>query len=796
MLNKRLLTAALFILTTADSPLAAGPSQTQPPHATLSGFVYDADNGEALIGSNVHLKEIQAGTTTNLNGYYALPRVPAGTYTLVSTYIGYEPHLQAIVLAPQEDTSIDIVLRIRAQQMAEVVIVADPLGADTGLYERQISKLELSSAQIGQIPQVIEADLLRSLQTLPGIVPVSDYSSAPYVRGGTPDQNLYLIDGTDVYNPEHAFGLFSVFNPDALKKVEVHKGGFGAEYGGRLSSVLNVTNLDGNKKFFEGSAALSLLSARATIQMPLRGRGSFSASFRRTYFDQTVGRAIDDIPPYFFYDGNFKAFIDVSSTNKLTVSGFGGRDALDFDLNRNSTEKAGLRHSWGNKSGSVRWTTVWTPRLFANFWLTGSRFASDFDLGEVIGFTERNKVTDITVKGDLEYSHSQLLSARFGFEHKSLRVLYRQLFPDARTDISKKPTHYSAYATARLRPSPQWEAEAGLRYHLFDSGRTFSDLSPRLSLKHRITRSMSIKASTGIYRQYLNRIPRAFITDIWTTANEFQQRSTARHYILGYQWDLDGRFELEVETYYKDYDDIHVFNEAFLAAVTTDIHEDGKPVFSETIGLFHEGEGSSRGVEALFRKRVGSVTGWLGYSRSRTEYAFATLNGGDGFPPRHDKTSTVNAVATLDLKSTVQSLRREPPSGDASKWLLGANFIYASGQPITRPSSGYIASSSPDSRNSKNLFTGSVRDFEVMPGSINGFRLPPYIRLDVSVKYRTRYRDAVWTTYVQVFNAGNRRNIWFVQYDDDSGGGLDVVQELDTIPMFPILPTVGVHVSF
>ena len=736
------------------------------------------------------------GTTTNLNGYYTLPRVPAGTYTLVGSYIGYEPHFQTIAFASNEDITVDITLQILAEQMDAVVIVADSLGAAAGLFERQISQLELSSAQIGQIPQVIEADLLRSLQTLPGIVSVSDYSSAPYIRGGTPDQNLCLIDGADVYNPEHAFGLFSVFNPDALKKVEVHKGGFGAEYGGRLSSVLNITNLDGNKKSFEGSAALSLLCARATIQVPLKGRGSFSASFRRTYFDQTVARAIDDIPPYFFYDGNFKAFIDIDETNKLTISGFGGRDALDFDLNRNSTEKAGLHHDWGNKTGSVRWTTVWTPRLFANFWLTGSRFTSDFDLGEVIGFTERNKVTDVTLKGNLEYSHSQMLGARFGFEHKSLRVLYRQLFPDARTDISKKPTHYSAYATARLRPVPQWEAEAGLRYHLFDSGRTFTDLSPRLSLKHRITPSMSIKASAGTYRQYLNRIPRAFITDIWTTANEFQERSTARHYILGYQWEVDGRFELEVETYYKDYDDIHAFNEAFLAAVDTDVHEDGQPVFSETVGLFHEGEGDSRGVEALFRKNVGGVTGWLGYSLSRTEYAFATLNGGEGFPPRHDKTSTVNAVATLDLKSAVQFLRRAPPAVHTSKWLLGVNFVYTSGQPITRPGSGYIASSSPDSKNSKNLFTGSVRDFEVVPGPINGFRLPPYIRLDVSVKYRTRYRNMDWTTYVQIFNAGNRRNIWFVQYDDDSGGGFDVVQDVDTIPMFPILPSMGLHVSF
>ena len=306
-----------FGLTLVLTPTAS-LAQPSVRSASLSGFVYDAASGEALIGGSVSLRETGIGTITNLNGYYILPRVPAGTYTLVSTYIGYFDETQTITLGPNEDGHVDLNLRTRPEVMSEILIIADSLDAIDRLYEAPISRLELTASQLEQIPQVVEADLLRSLQTLPGIVSVSDYSSAPYIRGGTPDQNLYLIDGTDVYNPEHAFGLFSVFNPDALKKVEIYKGGFGAEYGGRLSSVLNITNLDGNKREFEGSAALSLLSARTTIQVPLAGRGSFSASVRRTYFDQTVARAVDDIPPYYFYDGNFKAFIDVNSTNKLS----------------------------------------------------------------------------------------------------------------------------------------------------------------------------------------------------------------------------------------------------------------------------------------------------------------------------------------------------------------------------------------------------------------------------------------------------------------------------------------------
>ena len=785
---------AVFCVTLVLIPTAP-QSQPSIPSASLSGFMYDAASGEALIGGNVSLRGTGLGTTTNLNGYYILPRVSGGTYMLVSTYIGYFDETQSITLEPDEDGRVDLNLRTRPEVMSEILIIADSLDAIDRLYEAPISRLELTASQLEQIPQVVEADLLRSLQTLPGIVPVSDYSSAPYIRGGTPDQNLYLIDGTDVYNPEHAFGLFSVFNPDALKKVEIYKGGFGAEYGGRLSSVLNITNLDGNKREFEGSAALSLLSARTTIQVPLAGRGSFSASVRRTYFDQTVARAVDDIPPYYFYDGNFKAFIDVNATNKLTISGFAGKDVLDFDLNRKSSDRAGLQHNWGNRTGSLRWTTVWSPRLFANFWITGSRFTSDFDLDEVIGFTERNEVRDLTLKGDFEYSYSSQLSARFGFEQKNLEVLYLQSFPDAETDIGVKPTHYATYAAAIVKPTKRTEVEGGLRYNLFDADRQFADLSPRLAVKHRLTPSLNLKASTGIYRQYLNRIPRAFITDIWTTANEFQERSTSRHIILGAQQTVGDRFEFEIEAYYKGYDDIHVFNEAFLAAVDTDVHDGGKPVFTETVGLFHEGDGSSRGIETLLRKKAGSVTGWLAYSLARTKYGFSTVNDGNDFPPRHDKTATVNAVATVDLKA-LRTDGEVTAAAKSGKWLIGMNFVYASGQPITRPSSGYIANSSPDSRFSKNLYTGSTRDFEILPAAINSFRLPPYVRLDVSLKYKTRFRGMDWTSFLQVFNLGNRRNIWFVRYEDDSAGGFDVVQDINTIPMFPILPTMGVHVSF
>ena len=774
--------------------IACSPALAQTS-GSLHGFAYDAESGESLIGCNIVLPEIGLGAITNQHGYYTMPVVPAGTYVLSASYIGYKSVERKVVIAAATAQAIDIHLAVEPLQGAATVIVADSISGIERLYRRTISQLELSGASIQQLPQVVEADLLRSLQTLPGIVPVSDYSSAPHVRGGTPDQNLYLVDGTDVYNPEHAFGLFSVFNTDAVKKVAVYKGGFGAEYGGRLSSVLDITHLDGNKNEFEGSAAISLLSSKATVQMPLAGRGSLSASFRRTYFDHTVARLIDSIPPYYFFDGNFKAFIDLNAGNKLTISGFGGRDVLDYTFNRDSADAAGLLYDWGNATGSVRWTSVWTPRLFANLWITGSRFTSDFDLGQIIGFDERNEVDDLTLKGNLEYSHSPELSGRFGFEQKNLSVMYRQRFPDARTEIARKPTHYSSYVSGNWKPSAQWEAEAGLRYHFFDSDRNFDGAAPRLAVKYRPSSAIVLKGAAGLYRQYLNRIPRVFITDIWTTANRFQQASSAQHYIAGYQQQLGSLYQLEIEGYYKSYDHIHAFNEAFLAAVRTDVHENGLPVFTETTGLFHEGNGDTRGAEALLRRSGGSFSGWLGATLSATEYAFANLNDGKSFPPRHDKTVTINGVGDLDVANGFRRLLGQA-ARSPGRWHLGFNFVYASGQPITRPGSGYVARSLPDTEGAKNFFTGGARDFVVLPGPINGFRLPAYIRLDVTVRHRTCFRGMTWTSYLQVFNLGNRRNIWFVRYEDDSRGGFDVLQEIDTIPMFPILPTLGMHVAF
>ncbi len=755
-------------------------------YATVSGFVYDAANGEALIGANVYLEGTQMGSSSNISGYYVIPRVPVGTYTLVFHYIGYKPQKKEIRLSTGDQKTVTVSLAVKNIEMERVIITEDAIPEAEKLFEKQISNLKLSARQIRQIPQVAEADLLRALQTLPGILPVSDFSSALYVRGGTPDQNLNLLDGTDVYNPEHAFGLFSTFNTDAIKQVELSKGGFSAKYGGRLSSILNVTNLDGNREEFEASGSISLLSAKMTIQMPLGKSGSLSGSFRRTYFDKTIAKAIDDVPNYYFYDGNIKAFIDIDARNKLTISSYGSEDKLDLIFNNNVDNGIGFRYDWGNRTGSARWTHIFSPTLFANLWVTGSRFDSNFDFSDVFDLVEKNFVSDISFKGDFEYHVSKQFVTGFGFEQKNLHLIFRQDAPSGKIKVNTRQKHYAAYVLTNWRPTYRLDVEAGLRYNFFDSDQNYSNFAPRLSAKFRLTDSINLKASSGIYYQYLHRIPRAFIADIWVASNELQKESSSKHLIFGISKDVSSDFQVELEAYYKDYRNIYSYNQNISVDVTPDEYEGNLPVYTNSEGVFNRGDGNSLGVELLLRKEYGALTGWLGYSLSSTEYTIDRVNQKNAFNPRHDRTHAVNLVANLDVKNMFRGWHGKKSIQHTSNWQLGATFVYASGQPITLPGSGYFIDTLPD---------WDFENYRVYPSAINELRLPAYARLDLSLTYQRHFKSWSIFPYVQIFNIGNRKNIWFVNYDTDKQeNGFD--PDIDTTGMFPLLPTVGISFQF
>ncbi len=755
------------------------------PKGTISGFVYDSETGEALIGANVFLRDTYLGAASNVSGFYSLPRIPAGSYLLICQFIGYETYTQEVAVTPATRLNININLTPTAVEMQAVEVVADCVRVSEKLYRKPISKITLRPRQIEKVPQVVEADLLRTLQTMPGILPVSDYSSELYVRGGTPDQNLYLIDGADVYNPEHFFGLFSTFNTDAIKNVAISKGGFGAEYGGRLSSVLDVTNLDGNRREFEGKVSISLLSAKATMQQPIGKIGAISGSLRRTYFDKTVARFFEDIPDYYFYDGHLKAYFDINQNNKLTVSTFIGRDNLDYVFDEDGPEDERLDFDWGNTTGSVRWTRIFTPVLFGNFWITASDFYSKFKLES---FREDVTLRDITVKSNLEYFCSQTLSTKLGFEYKDLGGALKQKFSGGTVDVERKAKHLALYVQNEWKPSPLLEFEFGVRYNEFSSRKHFRSFGPRLSMKYRLTDTINLKGAFGEYNQYLFRIPRTFIADIWTSADEYYRGSKSRHYILGFQKEVANDFELEIETYFKEYKNIYTYSYFFYTDLQPEQYDAaGNPIYTSTQGIFDRGGGRSYGIEFFLRKDVGPYTGWLSYSLSRTKIKIDGVNQNVEFVPRHDRTSTVNLIGNIDIKNMLRQLKGKALVADRTTWSLGFGFVYATGQPITTTSSVYVTRQLPD----QEFYHG----YNLYPTERNNFRLPPYVRMDLSLKMEKKYEGWTLAPYLQIFNTGYRKNVWFIAYNDAFEDN-KITQDIETFNMLPILPTIGVTITF
>jgi hypothetical protein len=754
----------------------------------ISGFVFDEASIEGLIGVNVYLKDTSYGTTTNHNGYFVITDIPPGNYTLLAQYLGYEQYSRELTITANTDLVERILIKEALLEAEGIQVVADSLPTMEQLYNKPVSRITLRPQQINNLPQIAEADLLRTLQTLPGILAANDFSSDLYIRGGTPDQNLYLIDGADIYNPEHLFGLFSSFNTDAIKDVEISKGGFNAYYGGRLSSILDVTNLDGNRKEFEGSAAISLLSAKTTLQTPIGNLGSISGSFRRTYFDKTVAPFIEEVPNYYFYDGHAKAFLDLSPRNKLSISFYGGEDVLNYEL-ANSGGDLAIEYDWRNITSSIRWTHIFTPQAFANFWVTGSSFDSKFGFNTL---EDINKITDLTFKGDIEYRYSNTLDTRFGFESKFLNMTFEQQFSGGQVYIDQSPTSHSAYVHLGWKATPKWLIETGVRLDYFSAGETFFKAGPRLAMKYRLSDYQSIKFATGLYHQYLGKIPRFIFSDIWGSANQFYNNGASVHAILGYQQELSGSVQLEIETYYKGYDEI-IANKPFIITEVEPSYynEDDLPVYTSPANIFYQGDGYSYGFEMMLRRDAGSINGWLAYSLGYTRYIFDTINNNDFYYPRHDRRHTFNAVGNIMLDKYFSWMASDPNDPEQTHWRLGTNFIYASGQPITTTGSVYFTDQTPDQE---------LPSYNIYPAEKNNFRLPAYIRMDISLTYERILPTWTWSMYLQIYNVGNRGNLWFYQYVDefkDNGlGGFSIDQTVDPIYQIPFLPTIGAKFTF
>ncbi len=763
--------------------------------STVSGFVYDKSTDGSLIGATVYFKDTGLGVSTNSNGYFVISDVPVGRDTLVVNYLGYEKRVIGMTVRPGNNRLIKVYLTPTSYKMGEVIVTADSLSMAERAFKRPVSTLELTQSQVNAIPKFIEPDLLRALESLPGITPISDFSSALYVRGGTPDQNLYLIDGAPIYNPEHAFGIFSTFNTDAIKRVMVSKGGFGAQYGDRLSSVIAVTELDGDRKKFEGNANISLIAASATVQMPTWSFGSIAGSFRRTYIDQTYAKFIKDLPNYYFDDGNLTGKFQLGDRDNITLSYFGSEDNLNYQFDKSTPNSPLVTYNWGNGVASGKWDHVFGSKLLSDLLVSYSGFVSNFGLENLVPVNERNTISNYSVKESLRYYVSNETTIRLGAAYHRVGVTYNLTTSDGAINL-EIPTHkIDAYAIFSWAPDPLWDIEGGLRFERFTSSRTFTHLDPRLSIKYRLSRTSSLKFATGIYHQYMETVDRLFTASIWLPAGKYIDNSEATHFILGYDKQISNLFELETNVYYKSYKNIDIYNQNLNAqAVPSYYLSNGNPVYASDQNAFLEGNGKSFGLELLLRKDAGAVTGWIGYALSRTEYVFPAVNQGNMFIPRQDRTSVINFVLNGNVGDIFSGKWNAPVRKSASSWLLGLNFIFTTGQPITVPASVYFVNALPAWDN-YGAGAQNLPNYQLYPGPIDNYRLPDYIRLDLSITWKKNYGTWSLAPYLQIFNLGNRKNVWFIEYSSKSSNG-EIVQNVKPIYMLPFLPSIGVTIKF
>ncbi len=731
---------------------------------SISGFVTDASSGETLLLANVTVAGTTIGAATNTAGYYTLTGLAPGMYTIVGSYIGFQTQELEVTLADGESRRLDIELVPQDLLAGEVVVSANRAAEEEA---RNIGVGQMKVATIKQLPSILEADVFRSLQLLPGVKAASDYSSGLYIRGGDPGQTLILLDRTTVYNPTHVFGFFSTFNPDAIKDVRLYKGGFPASYGGRIGAVLDVYNKDGNRREFKAAGTLGLLASRAIIEGPY-ARGSWMLAVRRSTLEPLLAilKDIDGIPDAFhFLDINGKVNFDATPDDRISLSVYTGTDALDISF----LEDARLDLRYGNRTLSANWTHLFSDRLFSNFTLTTSRYFSTPRI--LLGGTEirqDSRIYDTSVKGDLEFYVSERHQLEGGFWAGFFDFPFKSSFDGIDTFSPRIRSAYaSLYAQETYRPSPLWMLQGGLRATYFANGRHLR-VAPRLSVERRLSESVRLQGSYGRYYQFQTLITNEAFSgfDFWLTSADRVNPAYGDQFILGVKTILFSGLHLDTEFYFRTMRDLFVLD-PFLP----------DPAGLQYFQYFHIGRGSAKGIEIQVEKDHGRTTGFLAYTYGRTQRQFPNLNLGiDGeprnYPPKHDRLHDISAVVNFNL---------------GKSWRLTGVFSYASGQAFTDPQSQYkLLGTEP--------LTGERSTNVLLSPGLNQARLPAYHRLDVGAAKRGRFFGfADYELQIQVINAYARTNTWFILHRFEA----DQTIKKTSIPQIPIpLPNLSLTLEF
>ena len=777
----------------------------------LSGVVRDGETGETLPFATIVVKGSTQGTETNVDGHFTLFNVPNDTVKLTVNYLGYQ--VQDFQLHPRHNIQrLLIDLTSNAVALDEVLISATSdeqlISASTG-----ISRISMAPDAIMTLPSYGEKDVFRSLQLLPGVSGSNESSAGLFVRGGTPDQNLILFDGITVYHVDHLFGFFSAFNANAIKGIQLHKGGFDAKYGGRLSSVVDITGKDGNTEQFNMGAGISLLSYNGYVEAPFAaGRGSVLVAARRSFqsnfysnlFDAFAGANANNNAPQgplgrggfgqqtaqpnsYFYDLNAKVTYRLGSNDIFSLSFYNGEDDLDNSRRTDSNSFGGFGRfgggnnnfsfnsdnvdlsNWGNVGTSLKWSRKWSDRFYTNANVSYSNYFSERDrrnettinredttFSRVTGSYELNDLRDFTLKIDNEIKISQQNQLEFGIQSTNNDIEYEFTQNDTISLINRDDQEltFSTYLQDKHTFGEKLILKGGIRGTSYSATKDIY-LEPRISFTYLLSDRIKFKGAYGKYYQFANRIVREDIQqgsrDFWLLSDGLRVPiGSSIHYIAGLAYE-DRNFLIDVEAYRKDLDGLSEYSTRF----TTSGFGPTRTLDYEE--FFFNGTGFAEGIEFLLQKKSGRVNGWLGYTLGRVRYDFNAF-GDESFPANQDQTHELKLILNYKL----------------GRWDVAGTFIYATGRPYTAPTGFYEIP----------LLDGTMESyFEV--SSKNGLRLPDYHRLDLSATYNFKLGESRASAGLSLINLYNRTNIWYKEYEVIEGELL--VTDISLIDFTPSL---------
>ncbi len=757
---------------------------SQSKEYTISGYVKDSSSGETLIGATVFIKETQKGALTNDYGFFSL-KVPQEKFTLIVKYLGYVTHEQTF----QVKENVKVIIELQQEGLSTDEVVITDKRADENIKSVDMSVQKLDIQVIKSMPAFFgEADVLKAIQMLPGVVFAGDGNAGFYVRGGGADQNLVLLDEAVVYNASHLFGFFSVFNSDAIKDVTLYKGGMPANYGGRLSAVLDIKMNEGNNKKYVVKGGLGSIASRLTVEGPIvKEKGSFIVSGRRTYADAFLKFSKNpriNQNKLYFYDFNAKANYEINEKNRIFVSSYFGKDVFDFGNE--------FGFNWGNATLTTRWNHQFNSKLFMNNSLIFSDFKYQFDIKqstENVQYT--SGVTNYSIKSDFDFFWSEKMHVKFGqqaFYHSFLRA---DLKPTGQSNITpyKMPIRHgyeqALYLTNDHKVSDKINLKYGFRYSFFaDIGpttlytfagprdnrpidttkvpfgkilKTYNGLEPRFSMNFNINEFSSFKGSYARTRQYLNLVSNAassLPTDIWIPASSEVNPQIADQIAGGYFRNfMDNKLEASAEVYYKWLQNQIEFQ--------PDANLFLNPQIEKQLAF---GKGWSYGFELFLKKNSGKFTGWVGYTLSWTYRQMPIINNNEPYFARNDRRHDCNFVLSYDFNSRLN---------------LSATWVYASGNSISFPTGKYELDGQTILRYDK----------------LYNDRMPDYHRMDLSVTLKNKPGKKLESSWnFSFFNVYARKNAWAFRFENDPN---DLSRtRVIKIYLFSIIPSITYNFKF